>query len=374
MCHQTVTAMLREYALFDVDGTVMLRTTHDISQLISKDQLRSAGFTTDRFALVTNSGTKTAHDVRESLRAGFGDDVASLHVLTARDDLEERASQRRGLEAAFAVAGVLPRPLITLPLLRMDDAVRAVHENRAHRCTVYFFVDVASEVPVEQLQAASLLASQGAMLHFSAEDMALPTFSAGHRIMVPGPGLLVTFFKQVLGKTCFDAQAQVSGKPKPQFVRKAIRLLGEHVNPNQVVVVGDNVETDIRGGCGVGAATLLVETGCYSPGMPFSVRPSAVSASLSVALEACQTTSESSLIGSYVMSRADTMVRTALDVNVALESRVDNLFASVHSVLSRIPLRRLGLPRRTESCPASLDSLNSGPARRSCEDHRMCQN
>ncbi|HEX8910822.1 MAG TPA: HAD-IA family hydrolase, partial [Humisphaera sp.] len=49
------------------------------------------------------------------------------------------------------------------------------------------------------------------------------------------------------------------GKPEPLFFRELCRRLG--VRPERCVLVGDNLESDIAGGKGVGMKTILTLTG-----------------------------------------------------------------------------------------------------------------
>jgi HAD superfamily hydrolase (TIGR01458 family) len=55
------------------------------------------------------------------------------------------------------------------------------------------------------------------------------------------------------------ATARVLGKPSPAFFTAPLEALGR--GPETALVVGDDLEADIGGGQGVGAATVLVRTG-----------------------------------------------------------------------------------------------------------------
>ncbi|WP_343222595.1 TIGR01458 family HAD-type hydrolase [Marinobacterium ramblicola] len=60
-----------------------------------------------------------------------------------------------------------------------------------------------------------------------------------------------------------DVQAVVIGKPSVSFFRAACDSMG--LSPEQVLVVGDDVETDVGGGQSCGCQGVLVETGKYHP-------------------------------------------------------------------------------------------------------------
>jgi phospholysine phosphohistidine inorganic pyrophosphate phosphatase len=60
-----------------------------------------------------------------------------------------------------------------------------------------------------------------------------------------------------------DVEATVVGKPSPEFFRIAVDALG--LEPHALVVVGDDVETDVAGAHRAGLRAALVRTGKYRP-------------------------------------------------------------------------------------------------------------
>ena len=55
----------------------------------------------------------------------------------------------------------------------------------------------------------------------------------------------------------------VVGKPAPEFFRAALLELG--TESNEVIIVGDDIDSDVRGGQAVGMTGVLVKTGKYRP-------------------------------------------------------------------------------------------------------------
>lgn len=55
--------------------------------------------------------------------------------------------------------------------------------------------------------------------------------------------------------------ATVTGKPEKEFFLSATRSM--HIDPQQVTMVGDDVESDINGACDAGLQAILVKTGKY---------------------------------------------------------------------------------------------------------------
>lgn len=69
-------------------------------------------------------------------------------------------------------------------------------------------------------------------------------------------GPIVKALEYASGKT-----AMVMGKPSPAFFNLALQDM--HLPPEQVVMIGDDIDTDIGGAYHVGMKTILVRTGKY---------------------------------------------------------------------------------------------------------------
>jgi HAD superfamily hydrolase (TIGR01458 family) len=61
-----------------------------------------------------------------------------------------------------------------------------------------------------------------------------------------------------------DCTATVMGKPSPDFYRELVTSLG--LQPQQCLMVGDDVEADVAGAMACGLQGALVQTGKYRPG------------------------------------------------------------------------------------------------------------
>ncbi|MGF1458249.1 MAG: TIGR01458 family HAD-type hydrolase [Leptolyngbyaceae cyanobacterium] len=60
-----------------------------------------------------------------------------------------------------------------------------------------------------------------------------------------------------------DQTATVAGKPNPTFYQIALREMG--LPAEQVIMLGDDLEADVKGALGVGMKAILVKTGKYRP-------------------------------------------------------------------------------------------------------------
>tara|TARA_R110002050_G_scaffold269917_2_gene412725 strand:- start:271759 stop:272511 length:753 start_codon:yes stop_codon:yes gene_type:complete len=86
------------------------------------------------------------------------------------------------------------------------------------------------------------------------------------------------------GKLCLDAgpfiaaleyaagvEAHIMGKPASAFFMTAVNSLG--YKPEEVLMIGDDIEADIQGALNVGLQACLVQTGKYRQGDESSMRP-----------------------------------------------------------------------------------------------------
>lgn len=65
-------------------------------------------------------------------------------------------------------------------------------------------------------------------------------------------GMIAQLFKD------HGADVHCIGKPHPRVFEEAVKLFGEEVSPEQILMIGDTPETDIRGAKQVGMSTALV--------------------------------------------------------------------------------------------------------------------
>jgi ribonucleotide monophosphatase NagD (HAD superfamily) len=70
-----------------------------------------------------------------------------------------------------------------------------------------------------------------------------------------------------------DTRATVVGKPSSDFFNAALNSL--QLPPNQVLMIGDDMESDILGANSLGIRTCLVQTGKYRTGdeKRFDIQP-----------------------------------------------------------------------------------------------------
>lgn len=117
----------------------------------------------------------------------------------------------------------------------------------------YVVVGETSSYSYEKIERAVRLVLKGAKLIGTNPDLTGPTENG----IVPATKALIAPIELATGK-----QAYFIGKPNPLMMRHAIRRLG--VSLEDVVIIGDRMDTDIIAGIESGVDTILVLTGVTS--------------------------------------------------------------------------------------------------------------
>ena len=221
--------------LVDLDGT-MYRGEAPIKEaapFISR--LKDKGIP---YTFVTNNSTSSPKDVADKLVTQFGVPAEVVDVYTSSlataDYLKTLPGKKvlvlgeKGLVQALTEAGF-----------------ELTKENPDH-----VVVGLDRELTYEKCVEATLAIQKGATFIATNKDTNIPT----ERGLVPGAGSLVALLEK--------ATKQVPtfiGKPEAVMMAGALKRIG--LSKEEVVMVGDNYETDILAGINNGIDTLLVLTG-----------------------------------------------------------------------------------------------------------------
>lgn len=190
------------------------------------------------FLFVTNNSQRTRRDVAMRL-SRMGVQATEDHVFTC----------------AMATARFLAwqKPRGTAYVIGEGGLLQALHHNG------YAIVDTDPDYVVvgegraftpEMLERAVQLVHNGAKLIATNPDPNCPT-ATGIR---PGCGAFVALLEAATGARSFSV-----GKPSPVMLRMAREQIG--LQPEEVFMVGDTMETDVLGGVQAGFRTVLVLTG-----------------------------------------------------------------------------------------------------------------
>lgn len=148
----------------------------------------------------------------------------------------------------------------------IDHGVRLAEKDDEPRVLL---VGLYAGFSAENLEEACRLAWQGADFLAYANDRSFPIDGN----LVPGTGALVKAIEHATRR-----RARILAKPSAEIARVALRRLG--LPAASVLVVGDNVDVDIRMGKVAGCSTALVLSGSMSAAqtrhIPARWRPDAI--------------------------------------------------------------------------------------------------
>jgi HAD superfamily hydrolase (TIGR01458 family) len=222
--------------LLDLDGTVYAGDQLVPGAAAAVASLRSAGFP---FLFTTNTSRKSRADVVASL-SEMGLDATEDEILTAP------VAAAAWLEAQ----GVHRVQLLVSESTHADFAGLELSDDGPEAVLVG---DLGAEFTFERLNSAFRSLRSGARL------VAIHR----NRFWLPetGPTLDAGPFVAAL-EYASGATATLIGKPAPEFFAMAARRL--EISDAALAVVGDDLESDVRGGRAAGLVTIQVRTGKYN--------------------------------------------------------------------------------------------------------------
>jgi HAD superfamily hydrolase (TIGR01457 family) len=231
-----------EAFIFDLDGCIYIGKSIIPGARDVMERLRELG---KSVLFVTNNATKTPSEFASKLRS-FGIKVSADDVLTSATATAMYLLEEFGKCAVYPVGG---RGL-TEELRRQGH--RIVNISRIDEAdTVVACLDF--KFSYEKLRAASNVIRNGKRFIATNVDPVVPVEGG----FLPGAGAIVSAIT-----TATNKEPYVVGKPSKHMLTLAFRKLG--ASPEKTVVVGDRLDTDIKGGNDAGAFTLLVLSGATS--------------------------------------------------------------------------------------------------------------
>ncbi|GAB4424682.1 MAG: HAD-IIA family hydrolase [Anaerolineales bacterium] len=227
--------------ILDMDGVLWHDRTPigDLPAIFA--HIRARGL---KFAFATNNASKTVDEFIEKL-TGFGVQVQPWQIITSSLATAEALAKRfpaggpvfvigmRGIQQALAERGFT---VITDP----QDETRPL--------AVAAGIDW--NFSYAKLRRAALHIRAGAAFYGTNPDKTFPTPQG----LAPGAGALLAALEAAT-----DTPPIVIGKPQPAMMHMALERLG--TKPEETLVVGDRLETDIAAGKAAGCQTALVLSG-----------------------------------------------------------------------------------------------------------------
>jgi len=213
---------------------------------------------------VTNNASRTPKQVAEHLTELGIPNVTAKDILTSSQVAAEyvrlnpkRRDGKPGLARVFPVG---EPPLSTV--LKEEGNCHIIADNE-NECD-YVIQGLDRTFTYDKMKRASLLIQGGAKFIATNVDKRLPVAGG---LLHPGAGSMT-----IAIETASGAKAEVMGKPQARIIHSAlakynIKLAGkkndELFDPT-VLVIGDNIETDIMAGVNAGVATALALTGVHT--------------------------------------------------------------------------------------------------------------
>ncbi|GIG54403.1 HAD-IIA family hydrolase [Demequina activiva] len=224
-------------ALVDLDG-VAYRGPHAIPTApAALDAARAAGM---RVVFVTNNASREPATVAEHL--------TSLSIPAAQDEVMTAAQAAAALmleslpagSSVYVVGGAGLRTAVTEAGYRIVDS--------AHDGPDAVVQGFSPDVSWKELAEASYAISAGARFFASNKDLTIPN----ERGTAPGNGALVNVVVTATG-----VEPPGAGKPEPAM----FRLAAQKASASRPLVVGDRLDTDLKGARAAGYPGLQVMTG-----------------------------------------------------------------------------------------------------------------
>ncbi|WP_075035612.1 TIGR01457 family HAD-type hydrolase [Halobacillus dabanensis] len=231
---------MKEYKgyLVDLDGTMYKgsKQIHGASEFVEYLESKNTPF-----LFLTNNSSKTVGQISEKLNnlgvKAKPDQVYTSSLATADYIRNEKEGARVFVIGEEGLSHAIKQEGLELVEDHADYVVIGIDRN----------------INYEKFAKACLQVRSGATFISTNGDIAIPT----ERGMMPGNGALTSVISVSTG-----AEPIFVGKPEPLIMKRALKRLG--FSEAEVLMVGDNYNTDIKAGMKAGIDTLMVETGLSS--------------------------------------------------------------------------------------------------------------
>ncbi len=230
--------------ILDMDG-VLWTENQPIGDLKTVFSLiKSRGL---KVCLATNNATRTPDQYINRLRDFGVDGLEQWQVITSAHALTNQLSKRvsRGGEIFVIGENGLRQALV-------EGGFRIYDDEDWHPGLMISAVAVGMDrgISFSKLKRATLLIRQGSPFYGTNPDRTFPTPEG----LIPGAGAIIAALAAAT-----DVDPIIVGKPAPFMIDLAREMLA--LACDQVLVVGDRLETDIAGGQAAGCPVALVLSG-----------------------------------------------------------------------------------------------------------------
>ena len=225
--------------LFDLDGTICMG---DQLYPFSRDLLRTIRSTGRDYLFMTNNSSRSARDYGEKL-TGLGIPSEEREFITSGQAAVHYLKEKFGNRRIYVCGtGSL------LTYLRREG-LSLTEDPGLAQCVL---IGLDTELTFEKLRnVCRILWENPGIPYFATHpDLICPTEFG----FMPDCGSICQMISHACGR-----EPEYLGKPSPLMVRLAMAQAG--CSPEETVVVGDRLSTDIEAGASAGVDTVLVMTG-----------------------------------------------------------------------------------------------------------------
>lgn len=226
--------------LIDLDGTIYRGSDRIPAAKRFVDRLQQKGVP---FLFLTNNTTKTPAAVVENLAKNHDIHVRPEQIYTpSLATVSYLKAKNNG--------SIADKSVYIIGEMGLLSALLGAGMRLAETDPDYVVVGLDYDVTYHKFEVATLAVRAGATFIGTNADKNLPN----ERGLVPGAGSVISLVEHATQQT-----ATYIGKPEPIIVQAALGVLNK--TADEVVMVGDNYDTDIRAGINAHVDTLLVYTG-----------------------------------------------------------------------------------------------------------------
>lgn len=227
--------------IIDLDGVVYLQNEPVPGSAEAVNRLAAEG---RKFIFLSNNSAPTLAQYVEKLRR-MGIDVDESRVINSSYAVKRYLERNHDYvgRTAYAIGEEGLRSVLTGMGMRILDGEEG-------RRADFVFVGWDRRFDYEKLKVAGLAIRNGAVYVATNSDATYPTPMG----LWPGSGALVAAVNTASGAT-----PAVVGKPDPFIIGVAMEKMES--DPDETLVVGDRLDSDVEAGIAAGVDTLLVLTG-----------------------------------------------------------------------------------------------------------------
>lgn len=225
--------------LLDMDGTLYLSDTLFDG---TKDFLRYVRSIGGRYAFLTNNSSRGKADYVKKLRR-LGIDAVEEDFLTSADATVRYLRHTYPADTVYYVCGTE-----SLKTQLRESGFRLAKTREDDPAVVLLGYD--TELTYEKLETCCILLGKGADYVATHPDMVCPTWYGS----APDCGSVIEMLFTATGR-----RPKVIGKPQPEMVYLALEQYG--FAPEEAVIIGDRIYTDIACGVNAGIDSIFVLSG-----------------------------------------------------------------------------------------------------------------